>query len=442
MHLTAEQEIRRRIAEDGAITFAEFMALALYWPSGGYYTSADDPVGAGGDFYTSPLVHPAFGALLSVQLFQMWRLMDRPSPFTVLEMGSGSGLLCRDIVEYSKRLPEGFAGSLKYVCQDVNPNPGLANGSTSLEDQPEVSRIVGGLGWGCVDQKMVFPKAKTPKFRGCVLSNELLDAFPVHQVTMEQDRLSEVYVVEKQGEFALIHDQPSTPRLAERLEKLGVDLAEGQTAEICLGLTDWAGVVADVLDDGFVFTVDYGREAGDLYSNETRRRGTLTTFYQHTQTDAPLRRVGRQDITAQVDFKSVINEGRSFGLTPAGYSTQRDFLLNLGLARWQRSLTSIGLSQSATDANRAGMVDLARPGALGDFKVLVQSKGLENPRLWGFQPGRQDTELVKLLESLPAPLLTPDHIDLTRGRNLGGEIGLQELWQRFDDPSGDEGLSP
>ena len=78
--MTAEAEIRRRIQQQGAITFAEFMELALYWPDGGYYTSAQ-PFGASGDYYTSPMAHPAFGALLAVQLYQMWQIMGRPKPF-------------------------------------------------------------------------------------------------------------------------------------------------------------------------------------------------------------------------------------------------------------------------------------------------------------------------------------------------------------------------
>ena len=117
MIATPEAEIRRRIAERGPITFAEFMELALYHPAGGYYTSGD-PVGSGGDFYTSPTVHPAFGALLAVQLYQMWQLLGQPAPFTVVEPGAANGLLCRDILSAANGLPSGFADSLRYVCVD------------------------------------------------------------------------------------------------------------------------------------------------------------------------------------------------------------------------------------------------------------------------------------------------------------------------------------
>ena len=81
--MSAESEVRRRIQERGKITFAEFIEIALYWPQGGYY-SGREPVGAQGDYYTSPAVHPAFGALLAVQLFQMWREMGSPAVFTAV----------------------------------------------------------------------------------------------------------------------------------------------------------------------------------------------------------------------------------------------------------------------------------------------------------------------------------------------------------------------
>jgi SAM-dependent MidA family methyltransferase len=242
--------------------------------------------------------------------------------------------------------------------------------------------------------------------------------------------------------LVIIHDEPSTPELANRLIEQGVILAEGQTVEICLGLPDWAGMVSDALEAGFVLTVDYGKEAEELYSNELRPRGTLTTFYRHTQTDAPLRRIGYQDITSQVDFTAVMNEGRKFGLQTLGYSTQKEFLHNLGIQRWQRGLTSLGLPQGQTEANRAGMVDLIRPGGLGDFKVLVQAKGISNTALWGFQSGEQEHEQDALLNSIPPPLMTPEHLDIRQSWNPSGEIQMEEFWPPFTALGGKEEGQP
>ena len=137
--MKVEAEIRRRIAERGAITFAEFMELTLFWPGGGYYL-ADGPIGSTGDYYTSPHVHPAFGSLLAVQLFQMWQLLGRPDPFTVVEPGAGNGILCRDVAAYGLTLPQGFAGSLRYVCLDRRAARGMETYLPSGGPIPKISR--------------------------------------------------------------------------------------------------------------------------------------------------------------------------------------------------------------------------------------------------------------------------------------------------------------
>ena len=406
--LTAEAEIRRRIQQHGAITVAEFMELALYWPDGGYYTSAQ-PFGASGDYYTSPMAHPAFGALLAVQLFQMWRIMGCPKPFYVVEMGAGDGLLCRDIVAYSVNLPEDFSESLNYVCLDRCAGSG------------EHAKLSGA-------SQVTAAGLPLRGVTGCFISNEFLDAFPVHQVKVDQGRLREVYVSFGGDGENLVETlrEPSTPALAQRLNDLGVELAEGQTAEINLGLDRWAREVAAALDSGFVLTIDYGHPADELYSPKIRPRGTLTTYYRHIQNDAPFRHVGAQDITAKVDFTSVVEAGRSAGLLPVGLTAQGEFLNNLGFGRFREKLRSLALSPANLRANRA-MMDLINPTGLGDFKVLVQCKNVNRSKLWGLEPSSGPATLI---DQLPFPLLTRQHIDLVEGRYPQGEyeVAFQELW--------------
>ena len=407
--MTAEGEIRRRIRERGPISFAEFMELALYWPQGGYYWGGgtrgggeSGPIGAQGDYYTSPMAHPAFGALLAVQLSQFWLLLERPDPFYVVEPGAGNGQLCRDILAAAAALPDGFPDCLRYLCLERNP-------VGPSPDQPQATQLV-------------TEGIPLRQLRGCIISNELLDAFPVHQVRVEQGELREVYVgLDDSGNEAggrLVEElgEPSTPALAARLEELGITLAEGQTAEINRGLEDWAAA-GGALDAGFVLTVDYGRPAAELYSAAERPRGTLVTYYRHTQTDAPLRHIGEQDITAQVDFTALVNAGERAGLESLGYTTQGQFLRNLGLDHLRRRVTSMPMPVGQGVANRAGLLALTRPGGLGDFKVLIQGKGLPpsgggRPALWGMAGSPEAVELVR---RLPVPLLTEGHISLPGG---------------------------
>ena len=442
-----EAEIHRRIRVAGPITFAEFMELALYWPHGGYYSyqsGAVGPFGPSGDYYTAPLAHPAFGALLAVQLYQLWQLMDCPNPFYVVELGAGNGLLCRDILTAVAHLPNNFTQSIRYLCLDrrrpgsevlLSPS-GRGVGGEGVPQPAHgepVEPPISANSCPFVDNsahRITTDRLPLRNLRGCILSNELLDAFPVHQVRQEQGELREVYIALADppsspsgrgagGAGHLLSEtlaEPSTPALAARLEEVGITLAEGQTAEINLDLDAWTASVADSLSAGFVLTIDYGQPAAELYSAELRPRGTLVTYYRHVQTDAPLRNIGRQDITAQVDFTSAVNAGRRAGLAPLGYTTQQRFLRNLGLDHFRRRLASRSASAPPelvagrqAEANRAGLLALTRPGGLGDFKVLVQGKNVGQPKLWGFEPSPSVGELI---ETLPVPLLTGRHISL------------------------------
>lgn len=369
------------------------MHLALYWPNGGYYR-VSSPIGAGGDFYTAPGAHPAFGALLGLQLYQMWRLLKCPDIFWVVEVGSGSGLLSRDIVSFAPSLPCGFRQSLRYLCLDTSPGHGVSEDIDTDLPQPLVTD---GLPLSGIT--------------GCILSNELLDALPVHVVEQRDGNLMEIYVTLQDGEFIEVLDEPSTPALRRRLDWLGIELAEGQRAEVNLAMSAWLREASEVLSKGYILTIDYGREAAELYS-PSRFRGTLTTFYRHTQTDNPYTRIGRQDMTSQVDFTTLQRLDEECGLSNLGYLTQAEFLSNLGLRRWIARLPALGLSQSQRDANRMGMLQLIRPDGMGDFKVLIQGKDAPDNALWALEPSPEASDL---LQRQDPPLLTDRHVPLMQG---------------------------
>ena len=410
---TAESEIRQRIAAYGRITFAEFMEVALYHPGGGYYTSGDR-VGASGDYYTSPSVHPAFSALLAVQLFQMWRLLGHPEQFTVAEAGAGNGLLCRDVVNAAEGLPVPFHQALRYVCIDRRTSRGL-------------EAVFDGVSRICSDGVPLSGVV------GCVLSNELLDAMPVHQVICEGGELKELYVVSRDGELAMQADTPSTPLLAQRLSSLGVRLQEGQIGEVNLGLDGWVEGAAESLDRGFVLAVDYGRLADELYSPTERFRGTLTTYRNHLQTDRPLERIGEQDMSAQVDFTTVAISARDAGLDALGYTSQAEFLRNLGIDRLTDRPASGRPRQS--QSGRIAMRELVKPEGLGAFRVIAFGKGVGNPDLWGFKSSGKPAELVG---QIPAQTPTGEHIDLLAGRYPWHQVEFEVPWDTLwphDEPA-------
>src|SRR5712675_315325 len=110
--------IIRKIQESGPITFKDFMDMALYQPDCGYYTSPGHRIGKRGDFFTSPYISSAFGAMIARQIEELWQ--QWPKHFTIVEYGAGAGLLCHDILLYLKTNPGCYA-SVQYVIIEKSP---------------------------------------------------------------------------------------------------------------------------------------------------------------------------------------------------------------------------------------------------------------------------------------------------------------------------------
>lgn len=399
----AEQAIRDGIRRQGKITFAEFMRLALYHPTGGYYTSAA-PFGAAGDYYTSPAAHPAFAALLCAQLYRMWQILGEPPDFTVVELGAGEGLLAADLVAYAPTISARFASCLRYVCIDrYAPAAARDAASPVPADRLRSDSIpIGGV-------------------VGCVISNELVDAFPAHRFRIADGQPLEVYVgLDADGDFVETLDAPSTPLLPARIRELGFALPDGFCGEARLDGGAWMREVAQALAMGFVITIDYGHEARELYSDR-RRNGTLQTYYKHTQGGSPYRRIGRQDISAFVDFTLLQSEGRAAGLSALVYTTQAALLSALGMDETLRRVRAMPPADPRRAANLMALRELVNPSGLGGFKALIQGKRVS-------AAAAQLSPSPALLQSLRPPMLADRHMPLMQGRYPQTSWETPDLW--------------
>ena len=399
----AEQAIRERIEARGRITFAEFMQTALYHPVDGYYTS-ESPFGATGDYYTSPAVHPAFGALLAKQLFGMWRGMGKPSDFTVVEMGSGNGLLANDICSYASEISDEFFRRLNYICID---RYSLAD--ADIAGMPGITRILAD-------------ELPLRDVVGCFLSNEFADAFSVHRFQIDSGEVLEVYVtLDDAGNFHEELATPSTPLIEEMLDRLGIALADGHKGEVNLNVKPWLADVVEALATGFLITVDYGYEAAELHS-QSRQFGTLQTYYRHTEGSSPYQRIGRQDITAHVDFSLLREEGSAVGLATLEYTTQSEFLTSLGIGEMMRQLRESPLGHHERSANTMALRELLKADGLGGFGVLVQEKatGLTSMPPIKSIGGKSRMPTV--------PLLSSRHMPLMEGRYPQTSWEMPSLW--------------
>ncbi|WP_193197517.1 class I SAM-dependent methyltransferase [Nostoc sp. MG11] len=362
------------------ITFAEFMDMALYHPEQGYYCSDAVKIGfQGGDFFTSANLGADFGELLAEQFFQMWKILEQPVPFSLVEMGAGQGVLALHILKHYQLHYPDFLTALEYVIVEKSP-------ALRQEQQQRLQEFP--VRWCNLED------IPSNSITGCFFSNELVDALPVHQFSLETGELREIYVTTQADKgdeevfssptmpsFVEVTGEPSTPQLAEYLDFVGINYAQsiypdGYRSEINLAALDWLSIVADRLQRGYVLTIDYGYPASRYY-NPRRSQGTLQCYYHHRFHDNPYINIGRQDITSHIDFTALERWGERCGLDKVGFTQQALFLMALGLGDRIAAISYQNEPLSKLLQRRDALHQLLDSTGLGGFGVLVQSKGLQ-----------------------------------------------------------------
>ncbi len=358
------------------ITFAEYMDLALYHPEYGYYTNKRVNLGRKGDFFTSPHLGPDFGELLALQFVQMWEILGQPNPFTLVEMGAGQGILATDILKYLLTHHVDFFNHLQYIIIERSPTL-IAQQQQRLQQEIGVSDRYHWYSWEQIPSQSI---------TGCLFSNELVDAFPVHKIIIKAGKLQEIYVTTTKRTpadlplFTEIIDEPSTQKLAEYLNLVEIDLTnysdiDEYRSEVNLAALDWMDTVNQRLQRGYVLTIDYGYTAKHFY-HPSRQQGTLKCYYRHQHHDHPYIYVGEQDLTSHVNFTALEKKGELSGLERLGFQPQEYFLMALGLGERLRTLTTQPTNLQTVLNRRDALHQLINPTGLGGFGVLVQGKGL------------------------------------------------------------------
>lgn len=342
-----------KIKKEGPVSFRDFMEMCLYYPSLGYYTSAKERIGTKGDFYTSSNLTHVFGAMIGKQLEEMWQVLGE-SDFTIVEYGAGTGQLCIDILSYLQHNDKIYS-KLRYCIIEKSP--------AMIERQKKILNTK--VTW----YNNVF---EIPHLSGCIISNELLDNFPVHRVVME-DELNEIFVDYKNYFIEVL--KPARDDLKNYLLELGITLPKGFRTEINLDSSQWLKDNAEALEKGFILTIDYGYPSHDLY-NSLRQDGTLMCYHLHRTNNNPYINIGDQDITSHVNFSALCHWGWKNGIACCGLTNQASFLLSLGYKEYVKNQyveaeDVIDLARKESVLSHTLLFDMGMK-----YKVLVQRKGL------------------------------------------------------------------
>ena len=379
------ERLRATITTEGPISFARFMARALYEPGHGYYRRPDPGPGTAGDFLTAPETHPIFGAAVGRLLEEAWTALGRPVPFAVVEHGAGTGALAEGLLVALRDAGSPLFEAIRYRAVEVE----LAR-LEALRARLDAAGLGPPLGprstpatpWRTARR----PSARSSRTR-CSMRCPSTGSSAVRAASASSWWGSTPRAGSPGSRRT--RRRPSSPSASD---DEGIELEDGQAAEVCLGVETWLAGAVDGLDRGVVVLVDYAEEPASLYAPR-RRDGTLRGFARHGVGGDPFRHLGRQDLTATVDLAAVRAAAALAGLEPVGETTQAELLAATSGDLAASILHRPGATIEDALLLRSALARLLDPRGMGGYRVLVFGRGLpagvELPGLRRLQaPGR------------------------------------------------------
>lgn len=332
--------LKRIIADEGPMPLDRFMTLCLSHPQHGYYMTRD-PLGAKGDFTTSPEISQVFGELIGVWVAQVWEQLGKPRHFALVELGPGRGTLMADVLRVLGKIDACKKAAEVHL---VETSPALR--AAQLERVPQAT-------WHS-------SVASLPGLPTLILANEFFDALPIRQFERIKGVVFE-RCVDRELNLCLV---PS----AMRLPFAGDGVFEDQAIR---------DAVATHLGNhlktarGAALIIDYGHLRST--PGDTLQAMKAHAYCQITEY------TGEADITSHVDFQALGLGFMKGGARIAGTMTQGAFLKAMGLEARTQVLAgkTTGTQQRDIIAASARLANATEMGDL--FKVMAVTSGLIEP---------------------------------------------------------------
>ncbi|MCW8855188.1 MAG: SAM-dependent methyltransferase [Gammaproteobacteria bacterium] len=353
--------IKGEIEQSGGwIDFARFMELALYAPGLGYYSAGQQKFGEQGDFITAPEISPLFSQTLANPVADILIAMQGGD---VMEFGAGSGAMAAECLAALQRknvLPD------RYLIVEL-----------SAELRERQKQIIMARVPDLIERVQWLDALPEQKIKAVVLANEVLDAMPVQRFVRNQEAVQCLGVALQDDKLVLksVESDAQLKARVEAIEKnIGREFCQAYSSEINFNAQPWLQSIADTLDQGAVYLIDYGYPQSEYYLPD-RIMGTLMCYYQHRAHDNTLWYPGLQDITSFVDFTLVAEAAVDAGFEVEGFTSQANFLIDCGLPQLVEELMSTDIKQQIQLVQQ--MKTLTLPSEMGErFKVLGLTKHL------------------------------------------------------------------
>jgi len=337
--------LRRRIAREGPITIADYMADALGHPAFGYYFR-QDPFGVDGDFITAPEISQMFGELIGLWCAATWHQIGMPPAFKLVELGPGRGTLMADALRAGSGVP-GFLDAVDLHLVETSP---------ALQARQRETLAGQSVTWHASLETL-------PDGPAIILANEFFDALPIHQLVRRDGVWHERMVSHAGDGFGFVLEKAPSKRAGLLAPQLS-DAPDDSVAEISPASIAVANAVGQRIHafGGAALIIDYGyptSHPGD----------TLQAVRQHAFVDV-LDAPGSADITAHVDFSAIARAIDGIAAVH-GPVDQGAWLKRLGIEHRRDALTKTANDLQSRDIATAyhRLTDVNEMGSL--FKVMA-----------------------------------------------------------------------
>mgnify|MGYP001235429156 CR=1 FL=1 len=345
--------------KNNIIPLDKFIDASMYNSKNGYYMNSN-PFGNKGDFITSPNISILFSEMIFVWIYSFWEYFGKPKKLNIVDLGGGNGeMIYRILVTASK---------FKIFLESCN--------FYIFEKSPYLKKI---------QQKKISNKNvvwldnfnRIPKVPTLFIGNEFFDALPIKQFEKKNAKWYEKYVKKNTKNINFDYKKIDIKKIEK---KIGFKISKGQKfIEFSpLGfelLKSMCGMINKY--NGGLLIIDYG-------FMKHKMKDTIQAVKKHKKVDF-LKEHINVDISYLVNFNLIKSIIEKFNLNMIGFSSQRKFLINLGILHRAEILSkNLLFSEKANIYSRlTRLIDKKQMGEL--FKVAFISKKINNKFRLGFK---------------------------------------------------------
>jgi SAM-dependent MidA family methyltransferase len=291
-------------AGDEWVSFEKFMEHALHDPRCGYYSRRISTVGRGGDFTTTAEISPALPKAIARWL----RVRLRETKCVdVIELGPGSGALAAKVIA---SLPWWMRWRVRWH---------LVESAETLRARQQQRKELKGSRW----HESVEAALAACDGAACLYSNEFFDAFAVRVFRKCGEAWQEMGV-KRNAEGRLEESFVTVEHLPDS-SVWSREWPDGQRVEVHDSVRQWLMGLAEHWRRGAMLGIDYGASVERMHHGQ--RGGSLRAYLlqQRIVGAGVYENIGRQDITADVNFTDLMAWCDGFA-TEQRVCTQAEFL--------------------------------------------------------------------------------------------------------------------